>query len=165
MAAALLAARLAERGVDARVHSAGMLYDGRPATDHGIAVMAERGLDTSGHRSRKIGADLVRGADLVVGMARSHLREVVTAAPEVFPRAFTLKEILRRGEVRGPRKPGQSLDEWLGLLHEGRRPADLLGDSADDDVADPIGGPRRAYERAAKELEDLTNRLAALIAG
>lgn len=54
---------------------------------------------------------------------------------------------------------------WLTELHQGRRLADLLGDSRDDDVADPIGRPRRAYERTAQELEGLTTRLAALIAG
>ena len=39
--------------------------------------MADRGLDTSGHRSRNLRPDLVTGADLVIGMARSHVREAV----------------------------------------------------------------------------------------
>lgn len=165
MAAALLGARLAERGVDANVHSAGLLFDGRPATDHGVAMMAARGLDTSGHRSRIVGPDLLAGASLVVAMARSHLREVVTADPGAFGRAFTLKEIVRRGEVCGPLRPGEALADWLGRVHEGRRPSDLMGDSRQDDVADPVGGPRRAYEKTAAELDDLTRRLARLLAG
>jgi protein-tyrosine phosphatase len=127
--------------------------------------MADRGLDTSGHRSRKLRPDVVAGADLVVAMARSHVREAVAlAGPAVLGKAFTLKEIVRRGEERGGRAPEEALDAWLARLAAGRRPTDLLGDSDVDDVADPIGGPRRSYERTADELDDLTARLARLLA-
>jgi protein-tyrosine phosphatase len=164
MAAALLARRLDDAGVKATVSSAGLLFDGRPVTDQGLAVMADRGIDTSGHRSRRLTRDLLDGADVVVGMARSHLREAVALAPEVLGRAFTLKELVRRGEEAGGRAPGEPLDAWLARLGSGRRPSDLLGDSDADDVADPIGGPRRSYQRTAEELDDLTARLARLIA-
>jgi protein-tyrosine phosphatase len=163
MAAALLGRRLEEAGVKAVVTSAGMLFDGKPATDHGQAVMADRGLDTSGHRSRRLRRELVAGPDIVIGMARSHVREAVALAPEVWTRAFTLKEIVRRGEERGGRAPGESVDVWLARLHAGRRLPDLLGESDADDVADPIGGPRRSYERTAEELDELTARLARLL--
>jgi protein-tyrosine phosphatase len=163
MAAALLARRLDDAGVKAVVSSAGLLFDGKPATDHGQSVMADRGLDTSAHRSRRIRPDLVTGPDLVIGMARSHVREAVALAPDIWKRAFTLKEIVRRGEERGGRAPGEPLGDWLARLHAGRRLPDLLGESGADDVADPIGGPRKSYERTAEELDDLTNRLAGLI--
>jgi protein-tyrosine phosphatase len=163
MAAALLDRRLRDARLDAHVHSAGLLSSGQPATGHGVAVMAARGLDTSGHRSRRVSPDLIGRADLVVGMARSHVREVVAARPDVWSRAFTMKELVRRGEEHGPRRPGQALGEWLAALHAGRRLPDLLGDSSADDIDDPIGGPRRAYERTAEELDDLTARLARLL--
>jgi protein-tyrosine phosphatase len=164
MAAALLGRRLDEAGVKAVVSSAGLLFDGRPATDHGQAVMAGRGLDTSGHRSRKLQRGIVTGADLLIGMARTHVREAVALEPDVWTRAFTLKEIVRRGEERGGRAPGEPLEDWLARLHAGRRLPDLLGDSEADDVADPIGGPRKAYERTAEELDGLTARLSRLLA-
>ncbi len=88
MAAALLSRQFADAGVEAVVSSAGILFDGRPATDYGQAVMADRGIDTSGHRSRKLRADIVNGADLVIGMARSHVREAVALAPDVWKRAL-----------------------------------------------------------------------------
>ena len=164
MAAALLARRLEEARVKAVVRSAGLLFDGRPATDHGVAVMAARGIDTSEHRSRKLRPDLLTGVDLVIGMARDHVREaVVLAGPTLLERTFTLKEIVRRGEERGGRAPGEPLEEWVARLHAGRRPTDLLGDFDADDVADPIGGPRLSYERTAEELDDLTARLARLL--
>lgn len=166
MAAALLGRRLDEAGVKAAVSSVGLLFDGRPATDHGQSVMAARGIDTSGHRSRKLRPELVEGADLVVGMARQHVREAVALAGlPVMGRVFTLKEIVRRGEQHGGREPGEPLGDWLARIAPGRRPADLLGEAESDDVADPIGGPRRGYERAAAELDDLTTRLARLLAG
>ena len=127
--------------------------------------MAHRGLDTSGHRSRRLRPDLVAGADIVIGMARVHVREAVALVPDALGRAFTLKEIVRRGEERGGRAPGEPLEAWLARLSAGRRTADLLGDSDADDVADPIGGPRRSYERTADELDDLTARLARLLGG
>lgn len=164
MAAALLTAHLAERGVDAQVHSTGLLESGRPATDHGVAVMAERGLDTSAHRSRRLEPWLLQSADLVVGMSRHHVREVVALEPDAWSRTFTLKELVRRAEASPPGAPGQTLSSWLAALHTGRQPSDLLLDSPADDVADPIGLPKGAYQRLAVELDELTTRLAAIVA-
>jgi hypothetical protein len=48
------------------------------------------------------------------------------------------------------------------MAHKGRDRASLLGDSADDDVADPIGGPPLAYAQTADLLSHLTGRLADL---
>ena len=56
MAEGLLRHRLAAIGVDARVHSAGFLFDGRKASVDAVAVMADHGIDISGHRSRKLAA-------------------------------------------------------------------------------------------------------------
>jgi len=163
MAAALLSRRLDEAGVKAAVSSAGLLFDGKPATDYSLAVMADRGIDTSGHRSRKLRPEMLASADIVIGMAREHVREAAALLPAAWERAFTLKEIVRLGEERGGRAPGEPLERWLARLHAGRRRNDLLGDAADDDVDDPIGRPRRSYQRTANELDDLTARLARLL--
>ena len=166
MAAALFGARMAGSSgavSPVHVHSAGLLSDGEPATDHGVKIMARHGLDTSGHRSTKVTPELLARTDLVVAMAREHVRKAVVIDPDVWPRIFTLKEIVRRGERRGRRQDGQSLPDWLAGLHRGRRLADLLGHEAGDDVADPVGRSRRAYARTAAELDDLTRRLSMLL--
>src|SRR5688572_15173765 len=98
MGAVLLGARLGELGVEANVHSAGLLSPGQRVPDHGVAVMAARGYDTTGHRSRRLSAKLVEPADLIVAMAREHVAEVVAANPSAWGRTFTLKELVRRGE-------------------------------------------------------------------
>jgi protein-tyrosine phosphatase len=163
MAAALLTARLAAQDAAVSVHSAGITGDGgeRPAP-LAVAAMADRGLDISAHRSRPVGPDDLAAADLTLAMARAHLRHAVVLAPDVWPRAFTLKELVRRGEQIGPRPAGPGLASWLTQAHEGRDRRALLGDSADDDVADPIAGPRRAYTQTAELLSHLVDRLAEL---
>jgi len=166
MAEALLREELAAAGVEAHVHSAGLFDDdGRPASEDGVAVMAARGIDTSRHLSRRMTSDMLRHADMVIGMAREHVREAVLMLPDVWARTFTLKELVRRGTDVGPRAAGQPLDEWLAKVHAGRTRSDLLGSSEADDVADPIGQPLAVYERTADELSSLTTRLASLVKG
>lgn len=159
MAEALLRDRLAQRGVDGRVHSAGLRFRDEPASAEGVEVLAERGIDLSAHRSRIMDAGLVNGADLVIAMAKEHVIEAVLVAPDAWPRVFTLKELLRRAEAIAPRLPGEPLDDWVSRVNAGRERGDVLGLSGDDDVADPIGLDRKAYERTAAELTDLIDRL------
>jgi protein-tyrosine phosphatase len=163
MAQALLRHRVGAVDDDVHVHSAGLITEGEAATEHGVAVMADRGLDLSSHVSRMMTAELIEGADLIIGMGRRHVAEVCVLVPEAWERAFTLKELVRRGEEVGPRKPGQSLQEWLADVHWGRTRQELLGRSSSDDIADPVGKPKNVYERTAVELEDLLDRLVHLL--
>ena len=96
MLEAFLGSALRARGADAHVHSAGTMADGRPAVHHVVDVSAQRGHDISPHRSRLLDRDLIEGADLVLPLAREHLREIVVTSPEAFPRTFTPKELVRR---------------------------------------------------------------------
>src|SRR5947209_10327022 len=106
MAEAFLRHRLEGRRVDVHVGSAGLRLVGEPASANGVDVLAERGIDLSSHRSRIIDRQLLEGADLTVAMSREHLREAVLTLPDAWPRAFTLKELVRRGETIGPRPQG-----------------------------------------------------------
>jgi protein-tyrosine phosphatase len=162
MAQALLTARLAGLGRPVIVRSGGMLGDGEPPCREAIAAMAAYGLDISAHRSRRVTANDVEGADLTLAMARANLRHAVAEAPAAWPRTFTIKELVRRGGAVGPRPPGQSLAAWLARAHDGRQRTALLGDSADDDVADPAGGPRRGYVATAALLSGLADELVSL---
>ena len=120
MAAPLLARRLAALGVTTPVCSAGMIGGGEPPHPEVISVMASYGIETASHRSRvACAADLAR-ATVVLAMSRENLRYAVTAAPGAWPRAFTLKELIRRGEQIGPRPPGEPFSGWLSRAHAGR---------------------------------------------
>ena len=159
MAEAFLRRRLAELGVDARVSSAGELWDGARATRESVAALRALGIDASAHRARILTPAMGRGADLVLAMAREHVRHAVALDAALWPRTFTLKELVRRGEAVGPRAPGQPFDEWLAKVHAGRERADLLGASPEDDVADPYGASRQVFDRTAAELDELIARL------
>jgi protein-tyrosine phosphatase len=164
MAEALLRHRVEQEHLDVTVSSAGILFDGRPATDEAVETMANMGIDLSGHRSRILDADMVKAADLIVAMERLHAREAMVLVPDVFHHTFTLKELIRRGESVGPRGT-ESVQDWMALTSLGRRPLDLLGESEQDDVADPYRRSARVYAATAAELDDLVARLTRLMWG
>jgi protein-tyrosine phosphatase len=163
MAEALLRERLRQRGIDATISSAGITFDGRAATDEAIKAAAAYNVDITEHRSRVMNADMLHHADLVLAMERMHAREAIVLGESLLQRTFTLKELVRRGEAMGPRGGGETIEVWLGRVGADRRPMELFGESADDDVADPYLGPPRVYEACIAELDDLLRRLVALV--
>jgi protein-tyrosine phosphatase len=165
MAEGMLRSLLARHGARADIASAGLLSGGAPATDHAIAVMADRGVDIRQHVSRTIDADVVRATPLVIGMTRQHVREAVATYGADIDRTFTLKELVRRGEEVGHRGTDETVFEWLARVGAGRRSTALLGGGHEDDVGDPVGRPRADYERTADELETLLQRLVTLLVG
>lgn len=158
MAEALMRRKHQLLGVAADVVSAGSHPGGAPASLGSVRAMARRGLDLTGHVSRKLAAKDVVAADLVLCMARRHCREVIVLHPPAWPYTFTLREFVRRAEAAGRRQPGEALDEWLRVLSEGRVLASLIADDGNDDLPDPVGGPDSAYEAAAVLIEDLVDR-------
>lgn len=163
-AAVMLRRQLERLGVDASVYSAGFLDTGRACPAELVDELAGLGLGVGDHRSTALDLEMIEGADLVVGMERRHVRDVVLWAPNAMTRAFTLKELVRRGERDAGPQAGVPLEEWLGDLAVGRSPADLLGQARGDDTADPFGGSRRQYREMVSEVDDLTGRLARLLA-
>ncbi len=164
MAEALLRRAAELRGLDTEVLSAGITFDGHGPSEGSVVAMGRRGIDLSGHRSRIMGPELVAWADLVLGMARSHVREATVLAPDRFEHIYTLKELVRRGDLVGER--GElPLDSWLAEVADGRKPGDLLSEDPDDDIADPIGRRQSFYDETAAEIERLVRRLANLLWG
>ncbi|HVB42316.1 MAG TPA: hypothetical protein VNF47_06350 [Streptosporangiaceae bacterium] len=165
IAQALLARRLAASDIAASVRSAGLLPGGEPAAPGTVRELAARGIDVTAHRSRRVTEGDLTDADLVLTMAREQLRYAVVTVPGAWPRAFTLKELIRRGRQAGPRQPGEPLSDWLARVHRGRDRTGMLGSGAEDDLADPIGGPASAFATTAAELDYLLDRFADLAWG
>lgn len=163
LAEALLRRRTEPVDAQVRTASAGLLREGRPAEPDTMRVAGDYGLDLSEHRSRRLTRDLVARADLVIGMARIHVREVVALEPDAWHYTFTLKELARRARAAGPRPAHLGLSDWLPRLTEDRSPDDLLGSSVDDDVADPIGSPRAVFRRTAEEIDRAVHDIVAMI--
>jgi low molecular weight protein-tyrosine phosphatase len=160
-AAALLQMRLQEE-TEVVVESAGLREPDHRADEGAMLALKGHGIDLRLHRSRLIDAAMVGRATLVLGLERAHVREAVVLDQSAWPRTFTLKEIIRRGEATGGRRRGDSIEDWVARMSPGRAYVDLLGADPIDDVADPHGGPPGEYEDAVEEIDDLVVRLVRL---
>jgi protein-tyrosine-phosphatase len=160
MAAAMAEALLKSRVPGLSVHSTGRLSAGRAPTAPMLEVMSKRGFDLRTHVSTTLDSALDGAPDIVIGMAREHVRDVVDHRPSLFERTFTLKELVRLAAHAGPRLPGEELVAYLRRAGAGRKISTLIGTSPRDDIADPIGGPVEDYERCAAEIEGLVSMLA-----
>lgn len=166
MAQAMLTTIARARGVDAQIASAGLLPGGQPLAVETREALHALGFDGPGidrFRSTQVTDGLVGGADLVLGLAREHVRELVVRSPDAWDRSFTLKELVRRGAAIGSRPAHEGLGSWLARAGEGRSRPDLLGDSIDDDVRDPAGGFAAGFDRTAAEVHALCQSLGALL--
>jgi protein-tyrosine-phosphatase len=155
----LLRARLDREGIDVEVRSAGLLTGGQPASPATVSVALEYGIDLSGHVSQTLGAELLGETDLVLGMSVEHVREVVALCPVLWPRAFTLKELVNRGGRIGRRVRDDPLPQWLCRASADREITDLLRTPNREDVADPIGATLAELRVLAKELDTLLGRV------
>jgi protein-tyrosine phosphatase len=158
-----LGQRLSEHGPpDVMVESVGTLGTVSKVPSKLLQEGAPYGLDLSSHVPRRVEAATVARADMVIGMARTHAREIVLADPSSFTKTFTLREIVRRGREHGHRRASESLAEWMEQISAGRRHADLIGDSPLDDIPDPMGGTSKDYRTMLMELATLTRTLHSL---
>lgn len=144
------------------VRSAGTQGASFGPPDQLVKEAAAFGIDLSGHVPQKINPGMIAEADLVVGLSRAHVREIVLADTSSFPKTFTLREIVRRAIDQGPRPVEESLRGWLATLHEGRKHGDLIGDSRDDDIDDPMGGSPDDYRLMLQDVSTLTGTLGRL---
>lgn len=89
MAAALLAAAAPEL----QVSSAGLgALVGRPADPLALRLMAERGIDMSGHRGAQVTRPLCVAADVILVMENEQRKRLEDLYPEVRGRVFRLDD-------------------------------------------------------------------------
>lgn len=162
MAMGLLAHHLAQRGMDARVHSAGTIGWGGPATGHAIETLAARGLDLRAHESRRMASDDVKEADLVLGMTRDHVHGSLIHDPDARDRTYVIGELVRLGRAHGPRRHGQSVREWCAEV-AATRPTDRPSARSVDEIPDPVGEGLDVYAATADRLDGLCAEIAALL--
>jgi glycine hydroxymethyltransferase len=109
---------------DFRIVSAGIgAIDGQPPTHHSVQAMKELGIDISTQRSRALTADLVRSADLILGMTHSHTDTVALLYPSAAEKTFLLREF----------------DDTL--------------EPYEKDISDPIGSPYQIYVECRDQIE------------
>jgi protein-tyrosine phosphatase len=164
MAAAILERRLAERGVEASVASAGTRPWNAGATDHAVTVMHEMGLDVSAHENCQVTVEMVERADLVLGMTRQHVNFLTSRRPDAADRTFLVGELARLGEQIGPRAESESASEWAERASAARPPLHPLG-RAVDEIDDPVGLPIEVYRDTAAALDQRLTEIASLLSG
>ncbi len=78
LAEAIARRMLADAGKESIVvESAGtQAWDGSPASDEALLIGFERNLDLSGHRSRRLTAEMAKASDLILAMSPAHVAHV-----------------------------------------------------------------------------------------
>ena len=159
MGEALLRRQAALAQLPIEVSSAGFHYEGEPAAPHAVSVMSAMGLDLSGHRSRIYTPEMVRAADLIVTMERTHARSIALDVADVSERVHTIGAAVVGLDGSGD----GAVRERIAELGRSRAASDLLG-RGDDEVDDPYKHGRRRYRRTARELDRLMAALVAALA-
>ena len=111
MAEYLLKAKLIGRD-DVEVLSAGTsVYFKSGASQETISVLRERGINPAAHISKPLGRTMLRKADLIFAMTKSHRMQILDHVPYVEKRVYLLKEFCRQcgdNELDVPDPIGQS---------------------------------------------------------
>ncbi len=138
----------------AEVSSAGTMdWSGQPAHEHAIAAMAERGLDLSAHRSRRLSEYLVDESDLIVVMTRNHGWAVAARSQAKAAATFLPAELSRLAVEAGDRNGAAA--EWVSRLsarRESQTTSRFIGRAADE-IPDPIGEALPYFREVADRLE------------
>ena len=143
------------------VTSAGTMgWTGSSADPASIQAAREYGIDISGHVARRLDPDEVARATVIIGMAIEHVDAVVSEAPEVRSRVFTLKELVRLVEALPPveRRGRDPVSNGVEAAEELRR-GGFAGNPHDLEIADPLGLPFEAFRGVAGELDAWCSRL------
>lgn len=151
----LLGARL---GDAVSVSSAGVRAVVGAPIDPGIAsLLRTDGIDPGGFAARQLTAPLIRDADLVLALTRTHKSWIVEEEPTALRRTFTLLEFARivsSGDF-------SASDGGLPALVEAAARHRRLGEVVShDDVPDPYGRDSAAFATAYRLIVDAVTAIA-----
>jgi len=150
------------------VESAGVLAaENRPMHRQAVTVLAEFGSDGSRFRSRRLRADMLESADLVLTATREHRSDVARMHPSVMRRLFTMNQfgyLLANAPAVHPSTTARNAGEALiesAITARGRvRPR-----SVEDDLDDPVNKPVRAFRHCAQLLSTNFAQVQRLLTG
>ncbi|MFD9128982.1 low molecular weight phosphatase family protein [Kitasatospora sp. NPDC059571] len=155
----LFAARLGPAAGGFEVAGAGThARPGAPLPPAAAGVLAQLGAGTGPFASRRLSADLVAGADLVLGLAREHREAAVRLHPVALRRCFVLEEFVRLADGP-PDDPREVVAR--AAARRGRAPVPR---PAADDVEDPAGLPPERLRACADRIDRAVRRAAYLVA-
>lgn len=135
-----------------------------------VRALEARGIRHDGFEARLISEQLLKDVDLVLPMTVEHRRTVLSYAPHLVKRAYTIKEMARLIASAEERQPWSERLAGLGTPEERWRkiPLDLARERAlskapdgVDDVADPY---RMADEHFDVMADDIDAAIEAIVA-
>ena len=119
MAEGLLRHRFAEAGLSNQidVQSAGTFAQvGKPASQSGVALLAQQGIDISQHQAQQVTPTLLERADLILVMTEDHRRSIFYYGTRYLPKVFLLSELSgAHEEILDPY--GQDRDAYIRVLN------------------------------------------------
>jgi tRNA threonylcarbamoyl adenosine modification protein (Sua5/YciO/YrdC/YwlC family) len=119
---------------DVEVISAGTsVYFKSSASQETLSVLRQKGINAAMHISKPLGRTMLRKADLIFAMTRSHRIQILDHVPYVEKRVYLLKEFCRSGD-----------------------PTEL-------DVPDPIGQSHEAYEDCLLTIDEAVGKIVDLL--
>ncbi|MGW5670000.1 arsenate reductase/protein-tyrosine-phosphatase family protein [Micromonospora sp. NPDC003776] len=138
--------------------------DGAAMHPYAVEVAAGNGADPAGFRTRRLRAEHLRAATLVLTATRRQRSVCTSLAPAALHRTFTLRQFARLAAAAEPPaahngSPLRAAVEAAALARTRLQPA---GPDADD-LRDPIGGRPAAFRRCAEEIERALRPVLALI--
>lgn len=163
MAALLMAELLRRRfGKDAEavpIASAGLhAVSGVPLHPLAAAELDRQTVPHAGFLSTVLDPSMVEQATLVLTATRSHRDKIIADLPHAVHHTFTCREMAYlMANTRREDIPGIDLVERLVNIVElarRRRPYAPSIPGTEMDIEDPMGGPRRGYRRAARQITD-----------
>jgi protein-tyrosine phosphatase len=124
-------------------------------------VLQRRGFHPHPHRTHQVDSADLASADLILTASRAQRSAVVTLLPAAVGRTFTLLQFARLADLVGPIVAAGPREAGLALVREAKHArADLQPASPElDDLVDPIGRPRPAFEACAATVQDAVNRI------
>jgi len=133
MSEGLLSKYLKGRNSGIKVTSAGICaLQGMMASSGAIEVMIKEGIDISAHRARPVSKEMIRQADLILGMEPVHIERILNIVPEAEGKAHLLLEYAYGREA------GANMSLW---------------------IIDPIGKPKEVYESVLMTLKEAIEKL------
>ncbi|QWT20724.1 low molecular weight phosphotyrosine protein phosphatase [Bacillus sp. NP157] len=104
---------------DVIVTSAGIsALAGKPADPMAQALMLEHGIDGSAHLARQLTSRMLREADLVLGMEKAHVAEMIRMAPEASGKIFLLDKWTGGRDIADPYRQQREAFEHVYLRIE-----------------------------------------------
>ncbi|MCL3862910.1 low molecular weight phosphatase family protein [Actinotalea sp. K2] len=141
---------------------------GAPMPREMAELVGAAGAATEEFAARQLTEGLLREADLVIGLTRSHRSRIVELYPGAVRRTFTLRELARLAAAIDPDEipsgtPAARLAALAPIAASQRglhaRPA------GEDDVVDPWGGDKSLYRESFDQLRPAVDVIAAVARG